>query len=172
MGEAQRLVHPLAPVFDAQSRVLILGTMPSPASRAVGFYYGHPRNRFWPTLAQVFDEPVPQTTTERRAFALHHRIALWDVLRSCEIVGASDGSIRDPEPNDAAALLRCTQIRTIATTGTTAARLYRKYLRAQTGMDAVALPSTSPANCRRGIEAQLVQAYGVLRALCAEGDGK
>lgn len=168
MAEAQRLVHPLAPVFDARSRVLILGTMPSPASRSVGFYYGHPRNRFWPTLAQVFGEPVPQTTAERRAFALHHRIALWDVLHSCEIVGASDGSIRNPEPNDVAALLRAAPIRTIATTGTTAARLYRKYLRAQTGMDAIALPSTSPANCRRGIEARLVAAYGVLRALCAE----
>lgn len=168
MADAQRLVHPLAPVWDENSRVLILGTMPSPASRSAGFYYGHPRNRFWPTVARVFAEPVPQTTAERRAFALRHGIALWDVLHSCEIVGASDASIRNPQPNPVAELLQRAPIRSIVTTGTTAARLYRRFLRAQTGMDAIALPSTSPANCRPGIEAQLAEAYGVLRRLCAE----
>lgn len=166
MREAQQLIHPLDPVWNQESRVLILGTMPSPASRSVGFYYAHPRNRFWPTLARVFDTALPMTTAERRDFALSHRIALWDVLHSCMISGASDASIRDPVPNDVAGLLRRAPICAIATTGSTAARLYRTYILPQTGIEAIALPSTSPANCRPGTAERLIEAYGILRRYC------
>lgn len=98
--ESTVVLHELPPVFNEQSRVLFLGTIPSPKSREKGFYYAHPQNRFWPVLAAVFGEEIPQTTEERRAFALSHGIALWDVLASCTIRGADDQSIKDPVPND------------------------------------------------------------------------
>ena len=116
-----RVVHPLAPVFDKDSRVLILGTMPSPKSRETGFYYGHPQNRFWRVMAQLLDEPFPASREERLALALRRHFALWDVLASCEIRGADDGSIRAPEANDLSAVLDRAPIRAVFTTGTKAA---------------------------------------------------
>ena len=162
MAFAEQLSHPLPPVFNPDSRVLILGSFPSPQSREIGFYYAHPRNRFWPALAAVWEESIPLTTEERRAFALRHRIALWDVLASCTITGASDSSIRNPVPNDLTALLAAAPIRAIFTTGQTAARLYARCCEPQTGIPAGLLPSPSPANCRLPMEA-LVAAYRVLR---------
>ena len=100
MNEPCRIAHPLAPIFDEHSRVLVLGTMPSPTSREVGFYYGHPQNRFWKVLGALFDEAEPRTNEERTAFLLARRIALWDGLASCTIEGASDASIADPVPSD------------------------------------------------------------------------
>lgn len=158
----ERVEHPIGPVFDADSRVLVLGTMPSPASREAGFYYGHPRNRFWPVMARLFDEPVPQGSQERRGFALRHRIALWDVLASCEIRGASDATIADPSPNDLRAIVGHAPIAAIFTTGATAWNLYRRLCEPQVGMAAVKLPSTSPANASWGLE-RLVKAYRVVR---------
>jgi hypoxanthine-DNA glycosylase len=166
-----RIVHPLDPVFDKKSRVLVLGTMPSPRSRAEGFYYMHPGNRFWPVLAEVFDPGaaaagrVPQTVSERRAFALSHGIALWDVLASCVIEGAEDVSIREPVVNDFSLLLRAAPISLIATTGQTAHRLYTRLCLPRTGRDALCLPSPSGAN-RRVPFADLVAAY---RCSCRAG---
>jgi len=162
-----RIVHPLEPVYDAASRVLVLGTMPSPRSRAEGFYYMHPGNRFWPVLAEVFDPGavsagrVPRTASDRRAFALAHGIALWDVLDSCVIEGAEDASIREPVANDLSLLLRAAPISLIATTGQTAHRLYTRLCRSRTGREAICLPSPSGANCRFPF-ADMVAAYGVL----------
>ena len=162
-----RIVHPLEPVYDASSRVLVLGTMPSPRSRAEGFYYMHPGNRFWPALAEVFDPGaaaagrVPQSTSERRAFVLSHGIALWDVLASCVIAGAEDASIREPVANDFSLLLRAAPISLIATTGQTAHRLYTRLCLPRTGREAICLPSPSGAN-RRVPFADLVEAYRVL----------
>lgn len=166
----QTVSHEIAPVFDDRSAVLVLGTMPSPASRAAGFYYGHPRNRFWPVVAALWDEPVPAGGAERAAFALRHRFALWDVLASCEIVGASDASIRNARPNDLARIMRAAPVRTVATTGSKAAALYRR-LFADRFPDVahLALPSTSPANARMSL-ADLVSAYLPLRD-AAESDG-
>ena len=95
-----RIVHPIPPVFDERSRVLVLGSMPSPASRDSGFNYGHPQNRFWRVMAQLADEPVPTDNDWKRDFCLRHHIALWDVLAECDIEGASDASIRNARPND------------------------------------------------------------------------
>ncbi len=170
MAERQHIVHPLEPVYDADSRVLILGTMPSPRSREEGFYYAHPRNRFWPVLAAVFGEPVPETTAARRAFLRRHRLALWDVLASCEITGAADGSIRCPVPNDIAGLLARTRIRTVFTTGRQAAALYRRLIQPKTDREAIALPSPSPANCACSEQA-LIQAYAAVRAACDSDEG-
>ncbi|MBM6921589.1 DNA-deoxyinosine glycosylase [Phocea massiliensis] len=146
--DSNTVLHELAPVFDKQSRVLFLGTIPSPKSREKGFYYAHPQNRFWPVLAAVFGEEIPQTTEQRRNFALSHGIALWDVLASCTIRGADDQSIKDPVANDLSIILNHADIRAIFTTGKKAAALYKKYCLPQTKREAIELPSTSPANCR------------------------
>jgi hypoxanthine-DNA glycosylase len=158
-GDAMALVkHPFPPLYDGDCTALVLGTMPSPVSRANVFYYGHPGNRFWPVLAAVFDAPPPETNAERTCLALRYHIALWDVLASCEIDGASDGSIRNPAANDFSTLLRETKIERIFTTGKKAFDLYRALCEEKTGIAAVPLPSTSPANQRFSFEA-LTAAY-------------
>ena len=138
--------HTIAPVYDRDSRVLILGSFPSVRSREVGFYYGHPQNRFWRTLAHVFDAPMPQSVEEKRAFLLSHGIALWDVIASCEIRGSSDASIRNAVPNDVASILQAAPIEAIFTNGATAHRLYGRFLQPTLERSAICLPSTSPAN--------------------------
>lgn len=163
----ETVVHPIAPVWDSRSAVLILGSMPSPRSREEGFYYAHPQNRFWPVMAALFGEELPRGTEERRRFALAHRIALWDVLRSCEIKGASDSSIRNPVPNDIRPILDGAPIRAVFTTGGTASRLYRRHIEPVCGRVAIPLPSTSAANCRTGLDA-LLSAYSVLLPYLAE----
>lgn len=154
--------HPLAPVYDSNSKILILGTMPSPKSREYGFYYSHPQNRFWRIVSELYGQSLPVTNEEKTSFLLQNRIALWDVLKSCVIRGADDGSIRDPVPNDIAGLLAKTQIQTVFTTGTKAFSLYRKLCLPRTGVPAAALPSTSPANCRHYNYERLLEAYRVL----------
>lgn len=146
--EAGFVTHEFGAFFDKDSRVLILGTIPSPKSREQGFYYGHPQNRFWKVLADVLGEKVvPQTVEERKKFLKRNRIALWDVLESCEIKGASDVSIRNARPNDMNRILQAADIRAIFATGAKAAQLYKKLCFPECGVEAVRLPSTSPANC-------------------------
>lgn len=165
--ELQRVRHPLEPVFDSRSRVLLLGTMPSPQSRAMGFYYAHPRNRFWPVMGRIFGEPVPETAEDRRRFCLKHGVALWDVLSSCVICGAGDGSIRQPRPNPVEIVLEAAPVRAVFTTGRKAYELYNRYCLPRTGMRAISLPSTSPANCAVSLE-QLTTAYGAILPYCLE----
>lgn len=157
--DATTVTHEIQPVFDSRSRVLLLGTMPSPASREQGFYYGHPQNRFWRMLAAIFDEPVPRTIEEKRDMLLRHHIALWDVLASCEIEGASDASIRDAQPNDLARIFDAADIRAVFATGAKAGELYRKLIEPMLGVPCTTLPSTSPANAKMKL-ADLVDAYG------------
>lgn len=146
--EAGLVTHEFDAFFDEDSRVLILGTIPSPKSREQGFYYGHPQNRFWKVLADVLGEKVvPQTVEERKKFLKRNRIALWDVLESCEIKGASDVSIRNARPNDMNRILQAADIRAIFVAGTKAAKLYKKLCLPTCGVEAIQLPSTSPANC-------------------------
>ena len=160
---SERVQHCFGPVFDPGSRVLILGTMPSPESRRQGFYYSHPRNRFWPVMAELFGAPMPVTPEERREFALAHGFALWDVLAACEIDGASDASIRQPEVNDIGLILDSAPINAVFTTGAKAAQLYARYCLPQGLPQCIALPSTSPANARMKQD-ELVQAYsGILK---------
>jgi len=155
--------HPIAPVWDARSRILILGSFPSVRSREVGFYYGHPQNRFWRVLAALWEEAVPQSREEKTAFLLRHRIALWDVIASCEIEGSADSSIRDVQPNDLTPILRGADIRCICTNGTTAEALFRRHLAAQTaGIPRLCLPSTSPANARVSLPA-LTERWQIVR---------
>ena len=163
MNEPCRIAHPLAPIFDEHSRVLVLGTMPSPTSREVGFYYGHPQNRFWKVLGALFDEAEPRTNEERTAFLLARRIALWDVPASCTIEGASDASIADPVPNDLSTVVDVAPIEAVFTTGAKAAALYRRFdADLAERLVHTALPSTSPANARMRMP-DLVAAYQPLK---------
>ena len=158
MAELGLVYHEIPPLWAPDSRVLILGSIPSPRSRETGFYYGHPRNRFWKTVAAVFGEEVPETIEEKKTLMLKHRLALWDVLQSCYIRGASDGSIKDPVPNDIKGLMDKTEISRIFTTGEKADRLYMKLVYQSTGLRSERLPSTPPANCAVS-DAELVRAY-------------
>jgi len=157
--KAQQVNHAFEPVFDQNSRILVLGTMPSPASRQNGFYYSHPRNRFWPVVAQLLAEPLPATPEEKRSLLLRHGIALWDVLASCTIAGAEDSSIRRPVANDLRPILQAAPIAAVFTTGGKAHQLYRRHCLPHTGIEDIPLPSTSPANCRIGTQ-ELLTAYG------------
>lgn len=157
---AQRIwqEHPFEPVADEQSRLLILGTFPSVRSRAEGFYYGHPRNRFWQVMEAVLEDTVPADIPGRAAWLKGHRVALWDVLASCEITGSSDASIHREAPNDIAGLLHGTGIRTVFANGAAAWSLYQRHF-ANVGLpEAVKLPSTSPANAAWSLE-RLVAAW-------------
>ena len=154
-------VHFIPPVFDENSRVLILGSFPSVKSREAGFFYGHPQNRFWTTLAHVMGGDIPHTVDEKRAFLLSHGIALWDVIASCEITGSADASIKNAVANDLSGILKNAPVRRIFTNGATAHKLYCRYLLPQTGIEATQLPSTSPANAAWG-QARLDAAWGAL----------
>lgn len=157
-----RVIHTIDPVFAADSRVLLLGSIPSPKSREQGFFYGHPRNRMWRVLARVFEAPFPETVEERRAFLLAHHLAMWDVLGACVIRGAEDASIRDAEPNDLSRILDHAGIRAICTTGGKAAQLFEKFNTGRFDVPHLRLPSTSPANAAVS-EDRLAEAYRVLR---------
>ena len=156
------LIHPIPPVYDANSRILILGSFPSVKSREQGFFYGHPQNRFWRVTAAVLGDEVPGTVPKRRAFLLRHGIALWDVIAACEISGSSDASIRDARVNDLRPILEVAPIREIFVNGQTAAKLYRCYTEPVTGRPAAVLPSTSPANASWSLE-RLIEAWRVIR---------
>ena len=152
MQEYQHLTHTFEPVFNEDSKVLILGSFPSVKSRENHFYYGHPQNRFWKVLARVFETEVPQTIEEKKEFLLLHHIAVWDVIESCTIIGSSDTSIKDVVVNDFSKILENGSIEKIYVNGGKAYELYQKYAWAKTGMEAVKLPSTSPANAAWNLE--------------------
>lgn len=156
---AEHVVHSIPPTYDERSRVLVLGSLPSPKSREYGFNYGHPRNRFWQVMARLADEPIPDTVDRKRDFCLRHHIALWDVVAECDIEGASDASIRNATPNDLAKIVKQTPIEAVFCTGAKAYELYNKLGCEQAcGMPAVKLPSTSPANAKATLE-ELTAAY-------------
>ncbi len=144
------LLHPLNPIYDDQSRILILGSFPSVKSRETAFYYGHPQNRFWKLLSAIYGEAVPTDIAEKTAFLHRHQIALWDVIGSCDINGSADASIKNVAPNDIPSLLRQAPIRRILLNGKAAARYYQALLAPAIDKEVRALPSTSPANaaCR------------------------
>lgn len=150
--EDEILSHTFGPVYDENSKILILGSFPSVKSRETGFYYGHPQNRFWKVLAGILHEEVPATIEDKKHMLFEHRIALWDVVESCRIRGSSDTSIRDVKVNDFSAILRCSKIESIYANGGKAWELYHKYGEKKTGIEAVKLPSTSPANAAWGLE--------------------
>ena len=151
-GEYQHLEHEFPPVFDKNSRILILGSFPSVKSREQQFYYGHPQNRFWKILSTLMETDIPTDTDGRRSFLLAHGIALWDVIDSCEIIGSSDSSIRNVQVTDLRRILEACEIRKIYVNGKTAKRLFDKYQQKTYGRESICLPSTSPANAAYSLE--------------------
>ncbi len=147
-----REVHNIPPVYDEDSRILILGSFPSVKSREEAFFYAHPRNRFWKVLSSIFHEKTPESIEEKKDFLLRNHIAVWDVIGSCEIHGSSDASIRNVETNDIRGLIEKTKIETVFCNGRRAYELYYRYLYPLTGKEAVLLPSTSPANAAMTLE--------------------
>ena len=138
--------HPIPPVYDENSRVLVLGSFPSVKSREQGFFYGHPSNRFWRVLSALAGKEVPSTIDQKRTLLLSMGIAVWDVIQSCDITGSSDSSIKNVIPNDLADLLNRSKVIRIFVNGKTAKKYYDKYLLPKVGIQAICLPSTSPAN--------------------------
>lgn len=157
-----RIEHPIAPVYNHESQILILGSFPSVKSRENQFFYGHPQNRFWKVLALIFEAEVPQTIPEKKAFLLCHKVAVWDVIASCEIEGSSDSSIRNVVTNDLRDILDTAEIKQIYVNGKKAEQLYRKYIEPKTGRTAICLPSTSPANAAWSVK-RLVEAWSVIK---------
>lgn len=160
MEEYRTIKHTFEPVWDARSEILILGTFPSVKSRENHFYYGHPQNRFWRLLAGIYNEPVPESVAGKKALILRHRLAVWDVIDQCDIIGSSDSSIRNVAASDIAGLLAVSNIKKIIANGAKAYELYNRCQLAKTGIEAQKLPSTSPANAAWSLE-RLKEAWGM-----------
>lgn len=165
MKQVEHVTHDsIPPVYDENSCILILGSIPSKKSREASFYYMHPQNRFWKILETVFQEKI----TAKKEFILKHHIALWDTIASCDILGASDASIKNVIPNDIAKLVRKTKIKKIFTAGATAEKYYRKYIYPELKMESIRLSSTSPANCQKSLQ-DLVEEWKIIRETLEEG---
>ena len=158
MAEYQTIEHNFEPVFDAQSEILILGSLPSVKSRENHFYYGHPQNRFWKLVAALCQEDIPQTIEEKKNLLYHHKIALWDVIAKCDIIGSSDSSIKNVIPNDMKRILDHAPIRQIYANGGKAYELYMRYCYPDCQRDIIKLPSTSPSNAAFSME-RLLEAW-------------
>ncbi|MBE5954917.1 MAG: DNA-deoxyinosine glycosylase [Lachnospiraceae bacterium] len=160
--QGERIFHTFRPVYNEESTILILGSFPSVKSRENNFYYGHPQNRFWKVIAGVFNVKVPETIEEKKTMLLDHGIAIWDVIESCTIHGSSDSSIKDVIVNDFSEILENSKVEKIYVNGGKAYELYEKYAKQKTGIPAIKLPSTSPANAAWKVE-RLVEAWSSIK---------
>ena len=149
--------HPFPPLYDKDSKILVLGSFPSVKSREQLFFYGHPQNRFWKVTAAVFGDDVPKSIEDKKAFLHKNHIALWDVIASCDIEGSADSTIKNVVPNDLDAIIKNSKVKRIFVNGKTA----DKYTKDKLGRAAVCLPSTSPANAAWSIE-RLVGAWRII----------
>ena len=161
MAETANIIHPIPPLYDANSRVLILGSFPSVKSREAMFFYGHPQNRFWKLMALLFDADVPSTVEEKKRLVLSHGIAMWDTIHSCTITGSSDSSIKDVVPNDLSVILNNSRVKRIFCNGAASHRLYQKYIYPINNIPAQKLPSTSPANAAWSLD-RLAEAWKII----------
>lgn len=160
--ETNSIVHPFPPLFNKNSRTLILGSFPSVRSRETMFFYGHPQNRFWKVIAAIFNESVPENIEEKKSLVLDNGLALWDSIHSCTITGSSDSSIKDVVPNDISEIIQNSNISRIFCNGALSHKMYMKYIFPDTGIKAVKLPSTSPANAACSLE-RLVEEWKIIR---------
>lgn len=158
---SDRVTHPIKPVYNQESKILILGSFPSVKSREGEFFYHHPQNRFWKVVSSVIGEELPLTIQDKKDMLLRCKIAVWDVIESCEITGSSDSSIKNVVPNDITEILSTADIRCLIANGGTAYQLYQKYLYPITGKEIMKLPSTSPANASYTLEC-LVKEWSVI----------
>lgn len=157
-----RIVHPVPPIYNKESKILILGTFPSVKSREGQFFYHHPQNRFWKVISAVYNERLPETTDDKKKLLLSNYIALWDVIQSCEITGSADSTIKNVIPNDISPILEQANIQNIYANGTMAYNLYKKYIYDKVGRDIIKLPSTSPANASFSLE-RLINIWRCIR---------
>ncbi len=157
--ELQTITHTFEPIFNENSKILILGTFPSVKSREGEFYYHHKQNRFWKLISHLTQEPLPETIEDKKKMLLKHQIAIWDVIYQCDIYGSSDSSIKNVIPNDINIILKECNIETIVANGEKAFQLYNKYCLPNTGKACVKMPSTSPANATWSLE-RLIEAWG------------
>ncbi len=160
--KAERITHPFPPLYDEKSETLILGSFPSVKSRENMFFYGHMQNRFWKVISKIYDEKLPDTIGEKKALILNHRLALWDSIRSCTIVGSSDSSVRDVVPNDISEIISNSKIDRIFCNGALSYKMYMKYIFPTTEIKALKLPSTSPANAAYSLE-RLIGEWSVIK---------
>ena len=163
---SSHITHPFAPIYSSTSKLLILGTIPSPSSRKNEFYYMHPQNRFWPVMQKIFDVEFkyknnegPKAINERKEFLLNHDIALWDVIKSCDIIGAGDSSIKNAKGNDFQEIFKKSNITKVFCTGSTAFKYWKQLCKDKYKVKAYYLPSTSPANQKFWNLEKLVEEY-------------
>ena len=156
-----REFHTIPPLYNENSKILILGSFPSVKSRETDFFYGHPQNRFWKVMAALFREKIPESTEEKKSLLLSHGVALWDAVYSCDIVGSSDSSIKNVIPNDILFILSKTSVSKIFLNGKTAEKYYKKYIEKDVDIKAVCLPSTSPANASVSLD-ELIKKWSVI----------
>lgn len=156
------LIHPIAPIYDKHAKILILGSFPSVRSRELEFFYAHPRNRFWPLLAALCHEQLPDSVEEKKKLLLHHGIALWDVAAACEIQGSADSTLTQVIANDISPILKSASISQIYLNGNTAAKHYQHLIEPQIHRTGIVLPSTSPANAAWSFQ-RLLQAWRVIQ---------
>lgn len=162
MSEYKRITQSFEPIFDMNSKILILGSLPSVKSREEGFYYGNPQNRFWLVLSFIYNLEVPRTIDEKIKILINNNIALWDVIESCDIIGSSDSSIKNIIPADLDKIFSNTNIQSIYANGKKASKLYKKYCEKNTGKEIIELPSTSPANAIYTLD-KLLEAWKVIK---------
>ncbi|MBR2279477.1 MAG: DNA-deoxyinosine glycosylase [Ruminococcus sp.] len=156
------ITHPFPPLFDENSRTLVLGSFPSVKSRENMFFYGHPQNRFWKVISALFNENLPENIEEKKLLVLKHHLALWDSIHSCTITGSSDSSIKDVIPNDISGILNNSKIDRIFCNGALSHKMYMKYIFPNTGIEAFKLPSTSPANAACSLE-RLISEWSIIK---------
>ena len=159
-----KAVHPIAPLFNESSRVLILGSFPSVKSREEMFFYGHKQNRFWKVLSSIFCSVEPKTIEEKKKLLLSNYIAIWDVIKSCEITGSTDSSIKNVIPNDLSVILGAAKIEKIIVNGKTAEKYYNKYIEPRIRIKAICLPSTSAANAAFSLN-RLIDEWKIIKSL-------
>lgn len=167
MENYEKITHELEPIYNENSKILILGTLPSVKSREQQFFYAHPQNRFWKVLASLTENYVPVTIDEKKDFLLRNNIAVWDVIESCQIIGSSDSSIKDVVPTDITRILETANITKIFANGAKAMKLYDKYQYKELGIKIEGLPSTSPANAAYSLE-KLVEKWSVIKKYIRE----
>ena len=155
------IIHPIPPLYDANSQILILGSFPSVKSREAQFFYGHPQNRFWRVVSAVYGAECPVTISEKKSFLSENHIAAWDVIQSCDIEGSADSTIKNVTPNDLNVILNNAPIKRIFVNGGTAYKYFKKY---NESLDAVRLPSTSPANAAYSLE-RLISQWRVIKCI-------
>ncbi len=156
------IVHPLKPLYNSESKTLILGSFPSVKSREYNFFYAHPQNRFWKVISSLFNAPLPNTIEEKTKLILDNNLALYDVIYSCDILSSADSTIKNVTPSDLTKVIKNSKIDKVFVNGKTAEFYYKKYTEQTLGLKCVCLPSTSPANANFSLE-KLIEKWQIIK---------